>query len=209
MPKANYSPLFGIALLLFALFMLTNPQFAMGQHANETLNVIHSRSSIRHFTDQAVSADLVETLLRAAMAAPSSRNVQPWMFYVIQDAEILLRLSEELPSARMLSNVTLAIVICGDTQKGNPNEEQVHNWVMDCSAATQNLLLAVESLGLGAVWTGVHPYADRITAVRLALNLPDHIIPLNVIPIGYPAAHAQPKDKWDPEKVKYLKNDDL
>ena len=209
MPKAICSPLFGISLLLFALFMLTNPQFAMGQHANETLNVIHSRSSIRHFTDQAVTADMVETLLRAAMAAPSSRNVQPWLFYVIEDEEMLLRLSEELPSARMLSNAPLAIVICGDILRGNPNEEQVHNWVMDCSAATQNLLLAAHSMGLGAVWTGVHPYADRIAAVRIALNLPDHIIPLNVVPIGYPAAQAQPKEKWDPEKVKYLKIDDL
>ncbi len=178
----------------------------MSQHPNETLKVVHNRSSIRHFTDQAVSAETVETLLRAAMAAPSSRNVQPWVFYVVEDRDLLVRLSEELPSARMLAHAPLAIVVCGDIQKGDPNEEQVHNWVMDCSAATQNLLLAAESLGLGAVWTGVHPYADRIFTVRNALSLPAHIIPLNVIPVGYPATHAQPKEKWDPEKVKYLRD---
>lgn len=193
----------------FVIFMLINTGKAMSQHDNETLKVIHSRSSIRHFTEQPVTAEWVETLLRAGMAAPSSRNVQPWLFYVIEDPKILVKLGEELPSARMLAQAPLAIVVCGDLLKGDPNAEQVHNWVMDCSAATQNILLAAESLGLGAVWTGVHPYAERIALVKEALNLPEHIVPLNVIPVGFPAAHAQPKDKWDPDKVKYLKNDDL
>jgi len=205
MQRANHQHLILPVLILFVFSLFINTEKAMSQHANETLNVIHNRSSIRHFSEQAVPSEMVETLLRAAMAAPSSRNVQPWLFYVVEDREVLIRLSEELPSARMLAHAPLAIVVCGDIQKGDPNEEQVHNWVMDCSAATQNLLLAAESLGLGTVWTGVHPYADRIATVRNALRLPAHIIPLNVIPVGYPAAHAQPKEKWDPEKVKHIR----
>ncbi|MEE4177168.1 MAG: nitroreductase family protein [Bacteroides sp.] len=179
----------------------------MSQHPNETLKTIHERTSIRSYTEEVVPAKMIEMLLKAAMAAPSSRNVQPWLFFVVEDGELLKKLSEDLPSATMLEHAPLAIVVCGDTRKGNPNEEQVHNWVMDCSAATQNLLLAAQSLGLGAVWTGVYPYAERIATVSNALGLPDHIIPLNVVPVGFPAVHATPKDKWDEGKVKYLKNE--
>ncbi len=190
---------------ILLIFMLLISSLAMSQHSNETLKMIHSRTSIRHFADKAVNDQQVETLLRAAMAAPSARNVQPWVFYVIKDRQLLKRLADELPSARMLAQAPLAIVVCGDSHLGNPNQEQVLNWVMDCSAATQNLLLAATSIGLGAVWTGVHPYTDRIATLRKALNLPLHIIPLNIIPVGYPDAHPQPKEKWDPAKVVIIK----
>lgn len=193
--------------LLFVLGLVINTPRVMSQHANETLQSIQERTSIRSYTEEAVPAEMVETLLRAAMAAPSSRNVQPWLFYVVEDRELLKSLSEELPSATMLEHAPMAIVVCGDTQKGNPNEEQVHNWVMDCSASTQNLLLAAHALGLGAVWTGVYPYAERIATVRKALGLPGHIIPLNVVPVGFPAVNAHPKDKWDEGKVKYIRNE--
>lgn len=199
--KSNQRPGVWSVLILTVIVLVLNLSRAMSQHVNETLRTIHERTSIRSFTDEAVPETLIETLLRAAMAAPSSRNVQPWLFYVVEDRALLKRLSEELPSARMLDQAPLAIVVCGDTRKGDPNAEQVHNWVMDCSAATQNLLLAAHSLGLGAVWTGVHPYAERIATVRKALGLPEHIIPLNVVPVGFPATHTHPKDKWDPEKV--------
>ena len=192
------------AFFLFAVLLVINTPEAMTQHSNETLQTIHERTSIRNFSESPVPGEMIETLLRAAMAAPSSRNVQPWLFYVVEDRDLLIKWSEELPSARMLAHAPLAIVVCGDTHKGDPNAEQIHNWVMDCSAATQNLLLAAHSVGLGAVWTGVYPYAERIATVRKGLDLPDHIIPLNVVPVGFPATHAQPKDKWDPEKVKYI-----
>ncbi len=195
-------------LFLFAIILAINTPSVMSQPANETLKTIHDRTSIRSYTEEAVPASMLETLLRAAMAAPSSRNVQPWLFYIVEDRALLTRLSEELPSARMLAQAPLAIVVCGDTQKGDPNAEQVHNWVMDCSAATQNLLLAAHSLGLGAVWTGVYPYAERISTVRAALNLPGHIVPLNVVPVGFPAAHAHPKDKWDEGKVIFKRTEE-
>jgi nitroreductase len=176
----------------------------MSQPAQEFLSVIHQRTSIREYSDRLVEAGKVEALLRAAMAAPSSRNVQPWLFYVVQDPEMLATLADGLPTSRMAARAPLAIVVCGDTTRGNPNAEQVHNWIMDCSAATQNLLLAATALELGAVWTGIFPYQERIRVVREVLSLPDHIVPLSLIPIGYPAGEPSPKDKWDPEKIRYL-----
>ncbi|MFW5708225.1 MAG: nitroreductase family protein [Bacteroidota bacterium] len=172
--------------------------------ANDFFSVIHSRKSVREYLPDSVPAEKIETMLRAAMAAPTARNIQPWQFFVITRREVLDQLAQDLPYAKMLANAPLAIVVAGDTRKGNPNEEQIHNWKLDCAAATQNLLLAAEALGLGAVWTGVYPYSARIQAVSNALDLPSHIVPLNIIPIGYPAGDASPKDKWDPEKIMYV-----
>ena len=105
--------------------------------------------------------------------------------------------------AKMLAEAQAAVVVCGDMsvtdKEGNPSR----NWTFDCSAATENLLLQAEAMGLGAVWTGVYPYDERLEAVKQALHLPDHLIPLNVIPIGYPKGDPQPKDKYDPAKVEY------
>ncbi len=108
---------------------------------------------------------------------------------------MLNRLAEGLPSANLLEHAPMAIVVAGDTLAGNPNQEQVHNWVMDCAAASQNMLLAAHALGLGAVWTGVYPYQARIDTVIVVVNIPDNIILLNVIPIGYPKSDHEPKDK--------------
>ncbi len=189
-------------MLLF--FMLPIIQLMSQQPQTDVFTVIHERKSVRQYTDQSVPAEKVETMLRAAMAAPTARNLQPWQFFVITNRQVLDQLAGELPYAKMLSQAPMAIVVAGDTQKGNPNDEQVLNWALDCSAATQNLLLAAEALGLGAVWTGVYPYKARVAAVSNALKLPPHIIPLNVIPIGYPLMDDQPKDKWDAEKVKWV-----
>lgn len=189
--------------LLFFILMFFNSTPGMNQTSEDILSVIFTRSSVRHFRDQKPEAQQVEVLLRAAMAAPSSRNVQPWMFYVIEDPDILQEMSEKLPSAGMVSQVSMAILVCGDTTLGNPNNEQVLNWIMDCSAASQNILLAAHSMGLGAVWTGVFPYESRIRLLRQLLDIPQHILPLSLIPVGYPAGENLPKDKWNPEKVIY------
>jgi nitroreductase len=173
----------------------------MNSHTTEVFNVIHNRKSVRLFENKSIPAEMIETILKAAMAAPSARNVQPWRFYVVTSKEMLNRLSENLPYAAMLKMAPLAIIVAGDTLQGNPNQEQLQNWALDCAAATQNLLLAVEALGLGAVWTGVFPYQMRVEVVRTTLSIPQHIIPLNVIPIGFPAGNDKPKNKWDPEKV--------
>lgn len=170
------------------------------RYQNETLEVIHNRKSVRHFTSQTVSKDQIETLLKAGMAAPTAVNRQPWAFYVVTQREILDALGQQLPYAKMLHQAQAAIVVCGDMEKaGNLKDEGY--WVQDCSAATENILLAAESIGLGAVWTASYPYDDRTQVVIKALNLPEKHIPLNVIPIGYPTGEDMPKNKWNPDNI--------
>lgn len=166
---------------------------------------ILSRKSVRSYTDRPVTPEQVDTLLRAAMAAPSGRDMRPWKFVVVDDKSVLDTLRRLLPYAKMLDQAPLAIAVCGDLgitdDKGNPSA----NWTFDCSAATENLLLAAEAMGLGAVWTGVYPYEERLAAVKTALGLPAHIVPLNLIPIGWPAGQPQPKDKYDESNIRHNK----
>lgn len=163
---------------------------------------IMTRTSIRAFADTPVEDEKIETILRAGMAAPSAVNKQPWAFVVVQGRENLDRLSEANPRARMLATAQAAIVVCGDMSKAieGPMGEY---WVQDASAATENILLAAHGLGLGAVWTGVYPNPNVMPNIAEALELPSHVIPLCVIPIGYPAESPAPKDKWKPENVHY------
>ena len=167
------------------------------------LHNILQRKSVRAYTDRAVSHEQLDTLIRAAMAAPTGRDMRPWHFIVLEGRHQLSPLAEQLPYAKMLAEAQAAVVVCGDMsvtdKEGNPSR----NWTFDCSAATENLLLQAEAMGLGAVWTGVYPYDERLEAVKQTLHLPDHLIPLNVIPIGYPKGDPQPKDKYDPAKVEY------
>ncbi|MDR3132758.1 MAG: nitroreductase family protein [Prevotellaceae bacterium] len=165
------------------------------------LSVIDRRASVRAYTPETITPEQVECLLRAAMAAPSSKNRQPWHFVVVSHSAARQALSEQLPYARMLNEAPLSVVVCGDTDVHTG--EAAISWVMDCSAAAENLLLAAAALELGAVWTGVYPYRERMDAVRKALALPENIVPLNVIAIGHPAKPPAPKDKWQPERVHY------
>ena len=170
---------------------------------NNLTKLILRRKSVRRFAECALSDMQIKTLIRAAMAAPTAKNAQPWHFIVIEERETLDRLSEELPYAKMCASASLAIAICGDTLIHTG--EGAQNWLLDCAAATQNLLLVVESMELGAVWTACYPYQDRIDAVSKALELPKHIIPLNVVPIGALMGVERPLDKWKPERIHYEK----
>lgn len=164
---------------------------------NPTIKTIHNRKSVRKFTDRKVSKEILEELVRAGMAAPSAVNLQPWAFIAIDDEKILGQLHDTLPYAKMLKKA--AIVVCGDSSKKTHSNRQY--WVQDCSAATENILLAAEALELGAVWTAVYPVDDRMNAVAEIMNLPNHIIPHSVIPIGYPASDNKPVVKWKPENL--------
>lgn len=170
------------------------------RHENQTLEVIHNRKSVRNFTSQPVTKQQIETLLRAGMAAPTAVNRQPWVFYVVTLRKTLDALSEQLPYAKMLTQAQAAIVVCGDMEKAGNLKDKGY-WVQDCAAATQNILLAAESMGLGAVWTASYPYDERTKVVIKELNLPDNHIPLNVIPIGYPTGEDLPKNKWNPGNI--------
>lgn len=162
---------------------------------NETLETIFTRKSVRAYTTDKVSDEMLHTLVRAGMSAPSSRDQRPWEFIIVTDRAKLDAMGEALPTAKMLKETQQAIIVCGDTNK-SPNA-----WVYDCSAAAMNILLAAESMGLGAVWTAAHPYPERMDIVRETLQLPEHIIPLNVIPLGYPAGETKPKDKYAEEQI--------
>lgn len=168
--------------------------------AKAVKEVIHSRKSVRSFIDRPVSDDDLGTMVRAGMAAPTGKNLQPWVFYIIRDKDLLIRLGDELPTAAMLGSVHSAIMVCGDLTKADTTSYRNY-WVMDCSAASENILLTAESLGLGACWTAVFPYDSRQSIVRKHISLPEHHVPLNIIPVGYPAGMESPKDKWDPGNV--------
>ena len=167
---------------------------------NEIIRAIMTRSSVRAFLDKPVSDETIELLLKAAMAAPSAKNSQPWAFVVIKDRKLLEKLGTSLPNAKMTATAPVAVVICGVLDKALPGEAREY-WIQDAAAATENFLLAVHALGLGAVWTGVHPISERIRILKDALKLPEGVEPFCLIPFGWPAAPAAVKDKWDPSIV--------
>jgi nitroreductase len=167
---------------------------------NSTIETIMTRVSVREFSGEKISAEQIDTLLRAAMAAPSAINKQPWAFIVITDDALLAKLGEALPYSRCSNHPACAIIPCGDLSKAIEGEMGAF-WVNDVSAATENLLLAAHAMGLGAVWTGLHPDMKRATMVQQMLNLPEHIIPLCVVPVGIPAEHPAVKDKYNPANI--------
>jgi len=163
----------------------------------DALTTIMSRRSIRSYDDRPVEPGLVEGLLRAAMAAPSAGNQQPWRFVVVTGRETLDRLSTTSPYAGMLASAPLAVVVCGDTI----GERHPGYWVEDCSAAMENLLLAAHALGLGAVWLGYHPDAERVERARDVLGIPETLVVLGIASIGYPAEERPPVDRYREEYV--------
>ena len=163
---------------------------------NAALDNIFERKSVRTYLDKEVEKEKIDLMLRAGMAAPTGKNIQPWEFVVVTDRARLDSMAAALPYAKMLAKARNAIVVCGDSARSS-------YWYLDCSAATQNILLAAESLGLGAVWTAAYPYEDRMQVVRKYINLPRNILPLCVIPFGYPAANEKPKQKFDEKKIHY------
>jgi nitroreductase len=159
---------------------------------------IYARRSVRRFSDEPVSEEQIESLLRAAMAAPSATNRRPWEFIVVTDAERRAALRRRLPLGGY--GAPVAVAICGNTRRALPWPARDF-WVQDCSAATENLLLAATGLGLGAVWIGVHPLKPLAALVSRVLELPKHIVPLNIIWVGHPAEEKTPRTQFDPERV--------
>ena len=164
---------------------------------------IMTRTSIRQFTDQSVSKDTLDLIVKAGMAAPSAMNKQPWAFVVVTEKNVLDSLNAKHPYAN-LKTATAAIIVCGIMDKTIEGAGREY-WVQDCSAATENILLAAHGLGLGAVWCGVYPVEERIKDVSGVLELPETIIPLNIVTMGYPAENPEPKDKFNADNIHYQK----
>lgn len=166
------------------------------------LDNIATRTSIRDYEARPVEKEKIEKMLRAAMAAPTAMNKQPWHFVVVDQRNVLDALAGANPYAKMLKKAPLAIVVCGNTDKMIEGGGRDF-WIQDASAATENLLLAAHAMGLGAVWTGAYPSEERCISISKVLSLSDSLIPLNMIVVGYPAEHPQPKQKFKEENISY------
>ena len=163
----------------------------------DTLEAIHTRRSIRQYKPGVVSDETLREVLAAAMSAPSAGNEQPWHFVVVTDRTALRKIPVIHPYAAMAAHAPAAVLVCGDV-----GLEVYHGfWVQDCSAATQNILLAAHALGLGAVWCGVHPVPDRVEAFRSLFALPERVIPFALIPLGVPAEAPRPADRFMPDRI--------
>ena len=162
------------------------------------LDTIYARRSIRQYQERPVEKEKLEKLLKAAMAAPSAMNIKPWEFVVVTQKDTL----DEIRSAMIFGkhNAPAAIIVCGNTSLFK-HPMAAKFWVQDCSAATENILLAAVGLGLGTVWLGVHPINNFTKLISGIAKLPDYVKPLNVIYVGYPAEEKEPRTQYDPDRV--------
>lgn len=163
------------------------------------MNIIR-RVSVRRYSDKSVSSEQVSAILHAAMSAPTGVNKQPWEFIVVDDPELLKQLAEALPYAKMAPQAPVAIVVCGNKDRFLEGVDDVL-WEQDLSAASENILLAAHAIGLGGVWTCIYPHEERMAPAKSILNLPDNMVPFNLIPIGHPLTDHAPMDKWHPDRV--------
>ncbi|MBF0594887.1 MAG: nitroreductase family protein [Candidatus Omnitrophica bacterium] len=168
--------------------------------SNPVLVNIQNRRSIRRFTGQRVSREDLELLVRAGMAAPSSRDTRHWYFIVVDDEGVVNKLAEGLPYAKMLLTAKHAIIVASNLAQAHGGSETDY-WVQDCSAAVENILLAAQSLGLGTCWTAAHPRPERIAFVKSLLGIPQDVVPLCVIAVGHPTGDDKPRDKFDPARL--------
>ncbi|WP_106830681.1 nitroreductase family protein [Parabacteroides pacaensis] len=187
----------GLVVVIIGSGCKPDPANPTKEKYNPVITNILNRKSVRQYTERPVEEEKVELLLRAGMASPSARDLRPWEFIVIKNRPTLDSLAAALPFGKMLAQAPLAIVVCGDTVRSE------RLWVEDCAMVAQNILLAAESLNLGAVFTAVYPYPDRLKAVNKYTRLPAHIVPLTIIPVGYPQGKQTPKDKFDAKKIHY------
>ena len=167
----------------------------------ELKEALLKRRSVRKFTNDRVSDEAISELLHAAMSGPSACNKKPWEFYVVKSREAVERLRQTTAFSKM--EAPIAIVVCANLDKAMPGGFQPF-WVQDTSAATENILLRVTDLGLGACWCGIHPVKRSEDRVKEALDLPKNIVPLNIIWIGHPGEDPEPRDQYDEQTVHYI-----
>ena len=166
------------------LFLKKKKGVYMDEKAKIVFENILNRKSVRNYIkNKDIPDSQIETILKAGMAAPSARNIQPWKFIVVKDRNVLNNLAQRQPYGKMLTNASFAIVVAGDMEKAGEHQDF---WQQDTAAATENILLMTEALGLGAVWIGVYPKEERVQITREELNIPQTLIPFNIISIGYP-----------------------
>ena len=162
------------------------------------MNAIFNRTSVRKYENKDVEAEKIDRILKAAMAAPSAANQRPWEFFVVKNKETLAALADCSPYGGCIKDAAMAIVPVYRKEMMMPEFADI-----DMAACTQNILLEVTELGLGAVWIGIAPLADRMENVRKVLNVPDQLEPYAIIPIGYPVAAATQQDRFEATRVHF------
>lgn len=161
------------------------------------MDPVLSRTNVRDYTEQPVSDEAVSMLLKAAMAAPSADDERPWHFVVVRDRRIREKILEVHRFAHMIPQAPVALLVCGDETL----QKEKGFWVQDCAAATENILIEAQQLGLGTVWLGVYPVEGRVQGLQHLFGIPQHVIPFALVAVGYPANHKQPVDRYDASRV--------
>ena len=165
----------------------------------DAIEAILTRRSVRNYTKKPISEKDVKDLLEAAMSAPSAGNEQPWHFIIIDDPNILSKVPTFHNHAQMLKNASVAILVCCDMNL----DDHKGMWIQDCSAATENILIAVRAKDLGAVWLGIYPREVRIKGMIDLLKLPKNIMPFSLISIGHPAEDQGRADRYKESRIHY------
>lgn len=163
------------------------------------INTILTRRSVRRYTEQDISAETIKELLKAAMQAPSAHNKQPWHFIVIKNKETMNKIMEFHQYSKMLQGAPVVIAVCADVE----NYGGIDYWPQDCAAATENILLAAHSLGLGGTWIGIYPSEELPEKVVDLLNIPAGIVPFCLISLGYPSEERTPAIRYDENRVHF------
>jgi len=164
------------------------------EQKKQLISLIMGRRSIRKYTDKKISEEIISTLLKAAMNAPSAHNTQPWEFIVLDNHDDIMKVTEYHPYSKMLEQASHAIIVMGDNEI-----QSLDFWIHDCSAVTENILIAAKALGLGAVWLGL--VDTLIDKTRKVFNIPSHVTPLSIISLGYPVENKPPRENYNPKKV--------
>jgi nitroreductase len=165
------------------------------------LNMIVSRRSIRQYSARPVEEQVIEQILRAAMNAPSANNQQPWQFIVVTKREKMVEITKFHPWSKMLLNAPVAILVVADLDRVVSKGDMQDTWIQDCSAATQNALLAAHAQGVGGVWLGLYPDDRRVENVRKLFNIPEGKVPFSIVSLGYPAEQPRVRDRYDLNRV--------
>ena len=163
----------------------------------DAIAAILTRRSVRKYTNRKISEKIIKELIEAGVSAPSAGNQQPWHFIIIDDRKLLKKIPEFHPHAKMLLDAQIAILVCGDSNL------EMHKgfWMLDCSAATENILIAARAKGLGTCWLGVYPREKRINGLREMLRIPKNVIPFSLISIGYTEVEQSKLDRYDSSRI--------
>ncbi len=165
----------------------------------DAIEAIKTRRSIRKYLKKSIPNNIIKELIERGMDAPSAGNEKPWHYIIIDNHEILNTIPNFHPHAKMLKEASTAILICFDIKL----EKHKGMAIQDCSAATENILIAANAKGLGAVWLGIYPRSERINEMKKILNIPENVSPFSLISLGYPAEKKIDKEKYDLTRIHY------